>query len=132
MGIEEEPSVMEDLFESIVGAVYIDCGQDMETVTQVVGRILDMSAFFRREQTPIIQSPKNALQEYCADRKRRMGAPQYETVQEDGPDHKREFVRAVFIDGVEWGRGVGKNTKAADAAAATAALEALRKREEHS
>ena len=30
LGVNTEPSVMEDLFESIIGAVYIDSGMDME------------------------------------------------------------------------------------------------------
>ena len=29
LGVENEPSVMEDLFESIIGAIYIDSGMDM-------------------------------------------------------------------------------------------------------
>ena len=39
-GIENEPSVMEDLFESIIGAVFVDSDRDMKTVIRVVSGTL--------------------------------------------------------------------------------------------
>ena len=76
LGVENEPSVMEDLFESIVGAVYIDCGMNIDRVIKVVSKILDTSVYFSAEAAPI-QSYKNALQEWCADKKHRLPAPVY-------------------------------------------------------
>ena len=124
LGIENEPSVMEDLFESIIGAVYIDCGMDMATVISVVSNMLDVSAYFSSYAAPI-QSYKNALQEFCADKKHRLPVPVYKTVSESGPDHKREYERAVYISGRLVAAGKGKNQKIADAAAAKAALDIL-------
>lgn len=131
LGIENEPSVMEDLFESIVGAVYIDCGMDMARVIKVVSGMLDVSVYFSGEAAPI-QSYKNALQEWCADRKHRLPAPVYKTVSESGPDHKRVFERAVIIGDRTVATGKGKNQKLADAAAAEAALEILKKESKNS
>ena len=125
LGVENEPSVMEDLFESIIGAVYIDCGMNISTVIGVVGRMLDVSNYFSAEQPPI-QSYKNALQEFCADKKRRLPAPVYRTVSESGPDHKRVYERAVVIGDRVVAVGKGKNLKIADSAAAEAALEVLK------
>lgn len=125
LGIENEPSVMEDLFESIVGAVYIDCGMNIETVIKVVSGMLDVSVYFDTEVPPI-QSFKNALQEWCADKKRRLPAPIYKTVAELGPDHKRIYERAVIIGDRTVAVGKGKNLKIADSAAAEAALEILK------
>ena len=127
--IENEPSVMEDLFESIVGAVYIDCDMDMPTVMRVVSRMLSLRSYLEPVSARPMQSYKNALQEFCADRRRRLGTPSYETVSEDGPEHCRTYTRACRIDGTVWGVGQGKNQKAAEAEAARAALEALRKAE---
>jgi dsRNA-specific ribonuclease len=126
LGIENEPSVMEDLFESIIGAVYIDCGMDISRVITVVAGMLDVSAYFSGEAAPI-QSHKNALQEWCADKKRRLPAPIYKTVSESGPDHKRVYERAVIIGDRIVATGKGKNQKIADSAAAEAALEILKK-----
>ncbi|MBQ7326845.1 MAG: hypothetical protein IJW93_05175 [Clostridia bacterium] len=126
LGIENEPSVMEDLFESIIGAVYIDCGMDMARVITVVAGMLDVSVYFSGEAAPI-QSYKNALQEFCADKKHRLPAPIYKTVSESGPDHKRVYERAVIIGDRTIATGKGKNQKIADSAAAEAALEILKK-----
>ncbi len=126
LGIENEPSVMEDLFESIVGAVYIDCGMDMQRVIGVVTNMLDVSVYFSSEAAPI-QSHKNALQEWCADKNHRLPAPVYKTVSESGPDHKRIYERAVIIGDRTVAVGKGKNLKIADSMAAEKALEILKK-----
>lgn len=126
LGIENEPSVMEDLFESIVGAVYIDCGMDMQRVIGVVANMLDVSVYFSSEAAPI-QSHKNALQEWCADKNHRLPAPVYKTVSESGPDHKRVYERAVIIGDRTVAVGKGKNLKIADSMAAEKALEILKK-----
>lgn len=125
LGVENEPSVMEDLFESIVGAVYIDCGMNIDRVIKVVSKILDTSVYFSAEAAPI-QSYKNALQEWCADKKHRLPAPVYKTVSESGPDHKRVYERAVYVGDRLVATGKGKNQKIADSAAAEAALEILK------
>ncbi len=131
LGIENEPSVMEDLFESIIGAVYIDCGMNISTVITVVAGMLDVSAYFSGETAPI-QSYKNALQEWCADKRRRLPAPIYKTVSESGPDHKRVYERAAIIGDRIVATGKGKNQKIADSAAAEAALEILKKEDKNS
>lgn len=125
LGICDEPSVMEDLFESIIGAIYIDCGMEMQPVIAVVSKILNTSIYTEASEPPM-QSHKNALQEWCADKKHRLGAPVYKTVSESGPDHRKTYERAVYIDGKLCGTGKGKNQKIADAAAAEAALAYLK------
>ena len=129
MGIENEPSVMEDLFESIIGAIYIDCGMNIATVINSVSAMLDVSTYFSEEALPI-QSHKNALQEWCADKKHRLPQPIYKTVSESGPDHKRTYERSVSVGDRVLAVGKGKNLKLADAAAAEAALEVLKRESE--
>lgn len=121
LGIQKEPSVMEDLFESIIGAVYIDSGENMSAVLKTVSAMLDVKTYLSQSSAPM-QSFKNALQEWCADKKHRRGAPVYKTVSESGPDHKKIFERACYIDGALYGTGTGKNQKLADSKAAEAAL----------
>ena len=123
LGIEREPSVMEDLFESIIGAVYFDSDMNVAVVMGVVSRMLDLSAY--AVKTPPIQSSKNALQEFCADKKRRLPPPVYKTLGEEGPDHKKVYERGVYIGERLVARAKGKNQKHADAAAAEAALAIL-------
>ena len=123
LGIQNEPSVMEDLFESIVGAIFIDSDMSIGAVISAVSGMLDMSVYTDRQK--ISQSAKNALQEWCADKKRRLPPPRYETLSEDGPDHKKTYVRGCYIGDKLMGRGIGKNFKIADSAAAEDALTAL-------
>lgn len=123
LGIEKEPSVKEDLFESIIGATYIDCGRNIATVMKVVSRMLDVSIY--AVKNPPTQSAKNALQEFCADKKRKLPPPAYKTLSEEGPDHKKVYERGVYIGDRLVASGKGKNLKLADAAAADAALKLL-------
>ena len=126
LGIWEEPSVMEDLFESIIGAIYIDSGKNIGTVISSVAKMLDVKEYLHRpEQT--MQSFKNSLQEWCADKKHRHPAPVYKTLSESGPDHKKTYERACYIGSDIFGVGMGKNLKIADAKAAEAALEKIMK-----
>ena len=123
LGIENEPSVKEDLFESIIGAVYLDCNMDIPTIMGVVSRMLDVSLYAAKNTT--IQSTKNALQEFCADKKRRLPQPIYKTLGEEGPDHKKIYERGVYVGDRLVASAKGKNLKLADAAAADAALKIL-------
>ena len=123
LGIKDEPSVMEDLFESIIGAVYIDTDRDMSIVSRVVASMLDMSVYTGAAAVGV--SPKNALQEWCAAKKRRLPPPVYRTVSETGPDHKKSYERGVYIGERLVATASGKNQKTADALAARAALDIL-------
>ena len=127
LGIIDEPSVLEDLFESIVGAVYIDCDKDVSTVREVVAGILDTSAYTKHEAPA--QNPKNALQEFLADKKRRLPAPTYVTLLEEGPDHKKTYTRGVYVGERLVASAKGKNQKQADLDAARLALEILTREE---
>lgn len=129
LGISREPSVMEDLFESIIGAIYIDAEMDIRRVMHSVAKMLDISLY--KSGMARVGSAKNALQEFLADKKRRMSPPVYKTLSEDGPDHKKTYMRGVFVDDELVGRGIGKNLKIADTLAAEDALKLLRSREEH-
>ena len=124
LGIQNEPSVMEDLFESIIGAIYIDCGNDMKPVIASVSKMLDVQEYASAKKTAI-QSYKNSLQEWCADKRHKRPAPVYKTVSESGPDHKKVYERACYIGDKVYGIGQGKNLKLADSAAAEEALKAL-------
>ncbi len=116
--IYNERSVREDLFESIIGAVYIDSGFDLERVVEVVSRMLDTSVYLQRSTPAPSQSPKNALQEWCADKKRRLPPPVYEVIEESGPDHDKHYTVRCIIDGEPRGVGEGRSVKLAQSEAA--------------
>jgi len=127
LGIGNQPSVMEDLFESIVGAIYIDSDMKLDPVIESVRKMLDVSVYKRGSDggKKVTQSAKNELQEWCADKTRRLPPPQYKTLSESGPDHKKVYLRGCYIGDELYAAGEGKNQKEADGNAARAALERL-------
>lgn len=68
--------------------------------------------------------PVSALVELC--NKRRWGSPDFQMVHEGGPDHKKNFLFKVIVNGVEYQPSVAsQNKKNAKAAAATAVLQEM-------
>ncbi len=127
-GIYEQPSVKEDLFESIIGAIFLDSNGDLKVIGSSVAKMLDVSAYIKGTATS--HSAKGALQEWCQNKKRRLPMPRYETESESGPAHQKVFVRACYIGDVLYGKGSGKNCSEADAAAAASAIELLKEEEQ--
>ena len=125
LGIEKEPSVMEDLYESIIGAIYIDSGMDLSVVVSVVERTLDVSSYISEAETPK-KNAKNLLQEWCDDKKHRLPHPEYKVLSATGPDNKKTYECGVYIGEKLYAKGMGKNQKLAEAEAAKLALEILK------
>jgi len=110
-------SILSDLFEAIVGAIYLDSG--LESVKKFV------FTHFKEEIEAILKTPlsnwKAILQDYC--QKKYQKPPFYEVMNEEGPDHSKIFKISVLIDGLEIGVGFGQSKKEAQQAAAKNALE---------
>ena len=114
-------SVLEDVFESFIGAVYLDQGLDF--TYKMVRKIFEEDV--KNAKIHVEQNPKSLLQECMqADRKESVT---YRIISEQGPSHDKEFVAAVYFEGEELGRGTGKNKKSAETAAAKNALEKMAK-----
>ncbi len=123
MNIATQPSVMEDLFESIIGALYFDCGKNMAVVLEVIDRMLDVDRYFEKNRQPHMRSSKNLLQEWC--QARSMQRPIYEVVAEIGPDHEKQYKVICKIEGRDYAVGEGKNKKSAESDAASKTYETL-------
>lgn len=119
---EELPaSVLAGVAEAVIGAVFLDGGVEAARPLILWGleEALEDELAVRAES-----NWKSILQELTQQVDR--VTPTYAVVSEAGPDHQKEFVVAVLVDGVERGRGAGPSKKAAEQAAAQAALAALR------
>lgn len=123
-GVASEPSVLEDLYESIIGAIWIDSKHDIETVVGVVEKTLDFRSFALGSRTQI-QSYKNALQEYCQDKSRRLGLPEYTVLEKRGEDHAPTYRVECRIDSHTSAIGEGVSVKKAENAAAEQLLRIL-------
>jgi ribonuclease-3 len=88
----EKASVLADLLESIAGAVYLDCGLE-KTKKFILGLFKDILT----NQTLIeeLTDNKTKLQEIT--QSLISGTPTYETIKEEGPDHKKIFTIKVSI-----------------------------------
>ena len=120
-GGRERTSALTDAFEALLGAIFLDGGFD--AAREFVLR--EFAAEIRELDLPAgIDNPKGELQELL--QAKSPVAPEYEFLSASGPDHDRVFKCAVKHAGAELARGTGKSKKAAESAAALAALEKLR------
>ena len=109
-------SALENVYEAIVGALYLDAGY---TAThEFVLRTLGPEVSPELARKPI--SPKSRLQE-VTQREMRCG-PEYKLVAEEGPAHDPTFTSVAMVDGRRIGRGSGPSKKASESAAAIDAL----------
>ena len=120
-GGRERASALADAFESLLGAIFLDGG--FEAAREFVLREF-AAEFGALAAAAAMENPKGELQELLQSRSPH--APEYEFVAATGPDHDRVFECAVRHAGAELARGTGKSKKAAESAAALAALEKLR------
>lgn len=121
-GGRKRPALLCDLFESVIGALYLDLGID------------EIEHFFQLTIYPKIKKgefkqqidAKTALQEEL--QKKGQIRLSYAIVGESGPAHDKQFIVEVQLDGMPIGQGTGQSKKTAEQAAA---LAALNKVEEH-
>ncbi len=116
-GGSEKPALLADAFEAVLGAIYLDGG--LRAAEDFVARHLG-EAIEVEVAAPGQGDAKTVLQEFAV----AVGysAPVYE-VEGSGPDHERTFDAVVTVNGTVAGRGRGRSKKAAEQAAARAALE---------
>jgi ribonuclease-3 len=118
-GGRAKASLLADAVEALFGAVFLDAG--FAPASAVVRRYLEWA--IDRPVEARAADAKTALQELAQGR--RWELPVYRIVEEVGPDHDKRFTVEVDLQGGLAGRGVGRTKKAAEQAAAAAALDGL-------
>ncbi|MEK9671539.1 MAG: ribonuclease III [Rhodospirillaceae bacterium] len=116
-GGQENPSILADACEAVIGAIFLDGGFD--PAFAFVSRAWE--DMIRRQKRPE-KDPKTRLQELCQKHDRRL--PQYTVVDRTGPDHQPEFRVRVAVDRRPSEVGAGTSKQAAEQAAAVAMLAA--------
>ncbi|QVL57458.1 MAG: ribonuclease III [Simkaniaceae bacterium] len=116
-------TILADLFEAIIGAIYLDGGID-------VARSFFFDHFMD-EVLSILEKPhrnwKAELQDHC--QKNYQKPPEYAVFKEEGPDHLKIFYVQVHLDGKELGKGSGSSKKEAEQSAAEDAIMLMEKGE---
>ncbi|MBB4963904.1 ribonuclease-3 [Saccharothrix violaceirubra] len=118
-GGRDKASILADGLEAVIGAVYLQFGID--TARQVVHRLFDPLL----AEAPLRGAGldwKTSLQELTASAG--LGVPEYR-VDDQGPDHRKEFTATVFVGGQAHGSGDGRTKKEAEQKAAEAAYHVL-------
>ena len=108
-------AIVADIFESMLGAMYLDQGLDF------------VKKFMNQHIIPVMKSDslnffddyKSKLQELVQTDKKSLD---YELVSESGPAHKKEFTVVVKIDHVIYGTGTARSKKEAEQEAARDAI----------
>ena len=113
-------SILCDMFESVLGAIYLDGG--IEEAYAYVERFLLTDI----EHKQRFYDAKSKLQEFVQKRKQSLS---YELLSETGPDHDKQFTVRVLIDETEMARKTAHSKKTAEQYAAFEVLENLMKQE---
>lgn len=115
-------SILEDVFEALVGALYLD--SDLTTTRErVLAWYGPLAA--RLATSEDAENPKGRLQELIQPEHGNT-ALRYEVVSTSGPRHAREYQVAVYLKDRQLGTGSGPSKKVAEEVAARAALVILR------
>ena len=113
-GGRNRDSIISDVMEAVIGAIYLDSGID-EARTFILRFILS-----DLEHKQLFYDAKTILQEEV--QKENKGTLHYVLVSEEGPEHDKTFVVEAMIGDVRVGSGSGHSKKAAEQKAAYEAL----------
>lgn len=107
-------TIVADIFESIMGCIYLDLGIDAarDLFNKVVIPCVEEHDMFFGDY-------KSKLQEMVQTDKKSL---EYRVIKEVGPAHDKEFTVEVVVDNIVYGKGVGKSKKEAEQKAALDAI----------
>ncbi|SFE51443.1 RNAse III [Actinopolyspora alba] len=118
-GGRDKASILADSLEAVLGAVYLQHG--LETSRAVIHRLFDSLL----AEAPMLGAGldwKTSLQELTASAG--LGVPDYR-IDEQGPDHRKEFSAYAVVNGEVLGQGDGRTKKDAEQKAAQTAWRTL-------
>lgn len=117
-GGKYKKAIVADIFEALMGAIYLDLGY--ATARRTVLNII--VPYIEDPNVTFFSDYKSSLQEYVQTTQQSLI---YDLVSEDGPAHDRTFTVEVRIDDIVYGTGVGSTKKEAEQEAAKVALDKL-------
>jgi len=113
-------SILEDVFEALVGAIYLD--SNLATTFEFLNLHL-LPEVKKLSQKKVYKDPKSIFQE-IAQAKFNI-TPHYQVLSESGPDHQKTFKVAVFVDKKQIAVGEGKSKQKAEEMASVEALKII-------
>jgi len=119
-GIEVSKSVLADMFEAVIAAIYVTKGYEFTFLftEELLNKHIDLKSLeikadnFKSSLMEFLQATNDPL-------------PEYRIIAEDGPAHDKIFTVAVYVSGQLMAEGKGKSKKDAEQIAAERALSKL-------
>jgi ribonuclease-3 len=115
-GARLRKSVLGDICEAVIGAVYLDGGY--QAASEFVER--NWTERMKKPRQPL-RDPKTVLQEWAQGKG--LPTPVYREVERTGPHHDPQFRVAVDLPGLAPAEGVGGSKRAAEKVAASVMIE---------
>ena len=115
-GARLRKSVLGDICEAVIGAVYLDGGYD--AAARFVER--NWTERMHKPRRPL-RDPKTVLQEWAQGKG--LPTPVYREIERTGPHHDPQFRVGVELPGLAPAEGIGGSKRAAEKAAASAMIE---------
>ena len=107
-GGRDNPGLLADLLEAVIGALYLD--QGFRVVQDFLGQVL-FPKFSEILASKAYRDQKSLLQEVV--QARSLPTPAYRVIKEEGPDHNKTFTVEVLINQEVWGVGQGNSKQRA-------------------
>ncbi|MDR2163126.1 MAG: ribonuclease III [Clostridiales Family XIII bacterium] len=126
-GERDNPTILEDAFEALSGAIYLDGGwKKAEAFVRGAMQVSILNAMGDMGGRPTGSDRKSALQ--IALQKKGQAHISYRVAAAEGPAHDKTFYVDVYASGKMLGSGVGSSKKEAEQDAAGKALDVLNSR----
>lgn len=120
-GGRNNPQLLANTYEALLGAVYLD--QGFEAAKKLINETL-LPLFEKELKSGPPKDAKSLLQEIVQEKIKQ--SPHYKILETKGPDHAKQFIVGVFIQGKEYGKGEGHSKQEAEELSASEALEKLK------
>ncbi|MBQ9011742.1 MAG: ribonuclease III, partial [Bacilli bacterium] len=100
-------AIVSDIFESFLGAIYLDQGMevakdffDKHIIPHILNHEIDFFDDYKSVLQEFVQTDKKSLE--------------YKIIKEEGPAHNKQFTAEVLIDGIVYGKGTSHSKKSAE------------------
>ena len=123
-GGAQKPAILADAFEALLAAIYLDAGAEdsMQSVAKFLLPLVKSAINTMPEMGDVRIDSKSRLQEFIQQDREQKEVLEYRLVGESGPDHNKTFTVDLYLGANCIGNGKGHSKKAAEQAAAKAAL----------
>jgi len=124
-GGKEKEYLLANLFEAMLGAMYLEHGYDVckdfisRTLLKKLDRIISEGLFI---------DPKTKIQELMQNKYK--VTPTYEIIKEEGPDHDKVFTVVLLMEDKKFSEGYGHSKQKAEEDAAKNAIDLIENNEE--